>query len=84
MEASLWVEEQGHAGKKGVISSWSIVQSKKYLNLIKGVVSLPFSNHYLLPEMGKLWLKPINAWENKMVCNKICKHFSHNQMFKWT
>lgn len=54
MEASLWVEEQGHAGKKGVISSWSIVQSKKYLNLIKGVVSLPFSNHYLLPEMGKL------------------------------
>lgn len=53
VEVSFWVEEQGCAGK---ISNFHLEQctKKKNCNLIKGVISLPFSNQYLLPDMGKL------------------------------
>lgn len=46
------------------------------------MVSLLFSNQYLLPDIGKLWLKSVNACENMMVCNRMCKHFTYNHLFK--
>lgn len=80
VEVSFWVEGQGCAGK---MSNFQLGQCKKTKTknqkpkqtkkLIKGIISFTFSYRYLLPGMGKLWLKSVNASENMMACNRTCK-----------